>query len=123
MISVMLLALAFFMIAVMDTVKDHWASSVFSEFDHEWWDGQESWKNQYFDRDSTKEKTFEGKYLPFFFDAWHSAKTIMLVCIFLAVVSYHPMVNWLVDLLIVAGTYALVFNLFYGKLLVKPSSN
>lgn len=118
MISFLLFALAAFFNSVMDTSADHFSTSVLKMLDPQWWNKEKSRRNQYIDRDDSNPKNFQGKYFPFFFDAWHSAKTLMISCLILSVWTYRPVFGaW--DLLILIACWGGVFNLFYGKVLVR----
>ena len=136
--------------AIMDVIKHRWNQSVFyptiklnnqriflsyTETVAKWFwrfTHEQSWRNAYVDGwklfpkapDTEKRK----KVLSFFIDAWHLAKSLMLlslfICIALAMVAaaYYRSHNWMVYLsvaIIARAFFGLAFNLFYTQLLIR----
>lgn len=97
MATLILLAIAGFMNAVMDTVADKYDSSIFSRLDEQYWRKSMSWLNKYEPlSDANGYKLIRRKVLGvvvpvMFTDAWHLAKSIMLSSITVAIVLYEPM--------------------------------
>ena len=100
------IALAAICNAVMDSVEnEHVTSTVFRSLNPKFWWKRTSWEYA--------KKTFGYKW-----DAWHMAKSGMIIFICLAVVFYHPFIV-LVDFIILGALWNLVFNLFYNKVFKK----
>jgi hypothetical protein len=90
-----LLILAALCNRVMDTLKDHFADSIFRNLPAYFWDANQSWKNKFVDRDPRKERTHWLLFaIPRFnfvgikvvkpaiiSDAWHLSKFVMQLCI------------------------------------------
>jgi hypothetical protein len=68
--------------AIMDTLKDHFSTSIFSKLNQRYWNPSVSWKNKYVNGDPTQGHVtfnFLGIKLPFpdaLSDAWHTAKLL-----------------------------------------------
>jgi len=108
MISGVLVFLAAFFNAVMDRVEYGVAfrASVFSRLNPKFWQKDISW--QY------AKKVFGWK-----FDAWHVAKSTMVVLLCFSIVLYSPVISPLIDFLIAGATWNLSFNIFYNKILKR----
>lgn len=52
-------------------------------------------------------------------DAWHIAKTLMLVAFMFAMTLYEKKVNWYVDFSIFGLEWLAVFNLFFNKIWIS----
>ena len=85
-----LLVIIFWMLAaicnaLMDISAHKFESSIFSHKDPFIWDAKVSWKNKYNNRDPElgRRRWFYGLIVlhPAFTDAWHFAKSLMIVCI------------------------------------------
>lgn len=111
--------------AVMDNIKDHWYKSRLNTLNGQFWNPEIAGKNKYinYDGDTAEGKKPRLKKILFFdqpfTDAWHTFKSLMIVFLCFAVVSYKRMVNWYVDILIIGITWNLIFNLFYNLILIK----
>ena len=104
MISAIFIIIAAACNAVMDLLEnENYYNSVFRHFDDKFWYKRESWKHV--------KKIFG--YRP---DAWHIAKSMMIVCLVLAAVLYEPYWNQLYDLLAFGLLWNLTFNIFYNKI-------
>lgn len=100
MIWVISVALAAFFNAVMDILEnENFSSSVFRNRNPKWWYKRESWK--------WAKKVFGWK-----FDAWHVAKSTMVILMAVAIVSYKPIIGWW-DIFIVGAVWNGVFNVSY----------
>lgn len=99
-----------FFMAVMDSVEnEHITQTVFKKLNPKWWYKRESWKH-------VKFLPFT-KYRP---DAWHLAKSLLLLCIGAMVSLYVPLTKWwYIDALICGAIITASFVLFYDYLLKK----
>lgn len=89
----------------MDTVENEkFYSSIFRDLNPKWWYKRESWKY-------VPILPFTG-YRP---DAWHIAKSLMIICLMAAVVTYTVMVSQVLDILIGGAAWNLSFNVLYGR--------
>ena len=119
MISLILVMLAAICNAVIDVVSFHYAKSVFSKLNRQWWDPYVSWKNKYVNWDGGKrtEKTIWGiKYPTALTDAWHFFKSTMLTLVILAIVLYKPFINPFIDFVVIGIGWNVAFNLFYNRI-------
>lgn len=91
----------------MDRVGDDtaYSRSVFSRYNPKWWSKIVSWEY-------VKFLPFT-KYRP---DAWHLAKSGMILFLCLAIVVYDPKGIRVVDFLIFGAAWNIVFNVFYNKI-------
>lgn len=106
MISYILISFAAFFGAVMDVLLWRFDKSIFSRYDAKWWNPTISWMYV--------KLTFNWMR----FDAWHIAKTAMLLLIMAAIYCYSPLLGWL-DILGLYFVWGVVFELFYSRLLLK----
>lgn len=139
LISSILLAVAGFSNAVMDTTRDHYRKSIFSEkpfakagfstmYRALFWTNY-GWENKYKEaiEKNGRRKLFPNKsgllgainYPVQITDAWHLFKTIMIICYCLALVLYKPLFGWFPDLCLAGFIVNTSFSLFYNKLLIK----
>lgn len=106
MISAILLFLAAVFNAVMDlTESERFYVSVFRNLNERFWYKRVSWKYA--------KKIFGWK-----FDAWHVAKSLMIICASLAIVLYKPVFPWYIDFVLAGVLWNGTFNLFYNKILL-----
>jgi len=133
MISLVLMVVAGALNAVMDKIAFNFKTSVFKNLNPLFWDVRQSWKNQWKQplQPCTKYWWYFGLYRPkyqenfpysttmlvMFTDAWHLAKTLMLLCIGFAIGLHVPVVNWFVDGLIMVVVFTTVFTYFYDYIL------
>lgn len=105
-ISLILVAIAAMFNAVMDRVENDvsFNKSVFRWKDKRFWCKDVSW--QY------AKKIFGWKA-----DAWHIAKTLMIISIAFAMIFFHSIGRWWMDVLLIGAVWNLSFNIFYNKLL------
>lgn len=91
--------------AVMDLLEnENYYRSIFRHLDDRFWYKRESWKHV-------------GKIAGYRPDAWHLAKSGMIICLIMAVVLYEPYWGELIDLLGYGLLWNLSFNIFYNKIL------
>jgi hypothetical protein len=101
MITAIIIVLAAILNAFMDIVEnENFSSSVFKDRNQKFWYKTVSW--QY------ARKVFGWK-----FDAWHVAKSLMIVLLCLGTVLYRPIINWWADLLIYGGLWNSAFGIAY----------
>jgi hypothetical protein len=102
MISLIFVFMAAVLNALMDRVEnENFSSSVFKNMNPKFWYKRESWK--------TANKIFGWK-----FDAWHVAKSLMIISLAFAIVLYRPILG-LVDVLIIGLVWNGTFNIFYKR--------
>lgn len=129
MISIIFLAIAAALNAVMDTLKDHFDVSIFSTKDKQFWDPMTSWKNKYVNLDPSEGLVKKPLYTSYS-DGWHLFKTSMIVFLCLSVSCYTPFTAWifgvgqniltiLADILVLGTVWNCTFSLFYDKILKK----
>lgn len=113
MIAAICIVLAAICNAVMDKISHHFSTSVFAKLDPKFWDPSVSWK--------VAKRVFGWK-----FDAWHVAKSGMIVLLCVAVVLHQSptavfgfKVHWSIEFLIAGAIWNGVFNLFYNKIFAK----
>lgn len=138
LLSLILIAYAAVCNAKMDTVKDHWSTSIYSNpdrYDAQWFNPAISWTNK---DDPSRTKTFQLHWLPVFIrwvailkpawdpisDFWHWQKTQMLVCLIAAPALLLfatlddtlllRMVTCIVYFIVGGLQWISVFNLFYN---------
>jgi hypothetical protein len=116
--------------AVMDTLQFHFFKSVFASkakepsqaiMEDRFWNPELSWENKWKNGDKAQGEKFLGSSTVFVFttDAWHLFQFFFLNTMILAIVLYEPLINWWADFLIYAAVMKSVFQLCYGRLLVK----
>jgi hypothetical protein len=92
--------------ALMDRVEnENFSSSVFKNLNQKFWYKRESWKYA--------KKVFGWK-----FDAWHVAKSLMIISLAFAIVLYTP-IFWVVDVMIIGAIWNGTFNIFYNRIFKK----
>lgn len=107
MIWIPSIAIAAILNALMDRVEnENFYQSIFRDKPTKFWYKRDSWN---------KAKTIAG----WKFDAWHTAKSLMLCFFSIAVVFYKPIFNPLYDFGIAGVTWIVVFNLFYNRIFKK----
>jgi hypothetical protein len=116
------IALAAICNAIMDVISHKYDSSIFSEFNPQYWDARISWRNKYVNG----QVHFGRKYiLPgiklhvAFTDAWHFFKSLMICLLILAIVSfeYTSTLESLIHFVSLGILWNVVFVLHYTKLL------
>ncbi len=105
MTSLIFISLAAILNSVMDTIKDHYAISIFQNMNPQFWNPAVSWMG----------KKFLGIEV---LDAWHIAKGLMLTCFMLAVYFSE---KTFIQLFLVFVVWQIGFELFYSILLIKKT--
>ncbi len=114
--SLVLVMLAAICNAVMDVTQFHFYRSIFNKepFSVSWWNGDISWRNKYKNGDIKQGRTN----IPVWFtDAFHFFKSLMILLLTLAVISYETMFNPLIDLFMLGLAWNTFFSLFYKHIL------
>jgi hypothetical protein len=96
----------------MDTVSHHYVVSVFKDWKYAYSD----WTRKYIDGDPKKgmKKIFWIiNYPAFWWDLWHLAKQIMVICLGVGAVFYSPIVSFWLDLLILPSVFSISFIIGY----------
>lgn len=108
MISNIFIIIAALMNASMDMLENEVAfnKSVFSNLNRKFWLKSESWNYAL--------RIFGWK-----LDAWHIAKSLMIIFMVLAMVTYSELTNWFGDMLLYGIAWNASFNVFYNQLLRK----
>jgi len=121
MISLVIVIVAGFLNAIMDKLQFHFATSVFADKNPLFWNPAESWKNKWKNGDKAQGEKFilSSTVLVSFTDAWHLFKSLYLTALVAAVIMYQPMINPLVDFLIIKIAMSGTFELSYSKLLTR----
>ena len=115
--------------AIMDTLKDHFAISIFSKLNPIFWNPAVSWTNKYIDYDSTKgHRTFNFLGIKIntpdaFSDAWHISKFLRQgfnILAILSVMGLSVTLPYIAILFIALSIFRnLAFDIFYNKILRK----
>jgi len=107
MITILFIAIAAACNAVMDRTENAPAfnKSVFNHFDVKFWLKEVSWQ-------------YASKIFGYKVDAWHLAKSFMIIFLLMAVGLYSPILGGVFDFLLFGIVWNLTFNLFYNKILV-----
>ena len=121
-VSYILVIVAAFSNAVMDTLIHHHSTSIFKNYKTGFFaDGLEvSWKNKYVDGDPTKGRTklFWKINMPVqFTDAWHFSKSFMIVSLIAAIVLYNPLFGIWIDFFAIGFIWNMTFSFFYNVIL------
>lgn len=108
MISLLFLSFAAFWNAVMDAVEnENYFESIFRKLPQQFWYKRESWK-------------YVKKIFGYRFDAWHLAKSAMIMCVIMAIICFDLPVekwhDWAVYIIVGGVTWNLTFTLFYHKI-------
>lgn len=99
-----LIIIAAFSNAFMDTVEnENFYESIFRDFDERFWYKRTSWK-------------YAKKFFGWKLDAWHIAKSIMIISLVGCIVSYKKIITPFVDFFVLGFLWNVLFNLFYNKL-------
>lgn len=94
-LTMLVLFSAGLMNGTMDSLQFHFARTPFSDatrFDQQFWNPAQSWRNKYREGNPQLGERFPGSSSVFVLttDAWHLAKSVMLLCFVLAVVIFQP---------------------------------
>lgn len=89
--------------AFMDIVEnENFFESRFKNLNEKFWYKRISWE-------------YAEKLWDFKVDAWHIAKSLMIVFLCAAIVNYQPFIP-IVDFIVLGGIWNLTFNLFYNRI-------
>lgn len=127
MISLILIIIASFAKAVMDTINFHWYDSIFKNIKNqkwrEWTNPEQSYALKWKNYTPESGEAFWGSSTIFVWltDLWHLAQAIELTALFGAIVMYQPLTGWFLDFLILKSIFILIFMLFYRKIFYKRS--
>lgn len=104
MIAFLFVGIAAALNAVMDILEnENFYSSIFRDYDNSFWYKRESWRGA--------RKVFGWK-----FDGWHCAKSLMVVFLAFAILTYSEVFSPLYDLLLIGAIWNLVFGFTYKVL-------
>lgn len=103
--SYILVFLAAILNAVMDTIADepHFNKSIFKNWDKRFWSKEISW--------SFSKKIFNWK-----FDGWHVAKSLMIICLVGAIITFRVYHQWWVHFISFGVIWNVTFEFFYSKI-------
>jgi len=126
MISLLLFLIAAILNAVMDTLAHHHSSSIFKTNNtYSFW-GANMWTRKYKDNNPGAGPRFWGstRWFVFVTDGWHLVQWLMISCIVASIITFpeHIITGWdaaLAVFLVFRVGWGLVFELFYGKLLLR----
>lgn len=100
MATLILIILAAYCNAVMDILEnENFSSSIFRNLNPKFWYKRESWKYA--------KRIFGWK-----FDGWHVFKSLMLILLMIAVVSYKPIFGW-IDFILFGMVWNINFSFAY----------
>lgn len=101
---ILFFAMAAFFNAIMDSIEnEHILSTIFSRLNENFWSKRDSW-----------DKAIE--IFGYKIDAWHLAKSAMVICIAFSLLFYEPVLGFWKDLLIFGFVWNHTFNGFYTRL-------
>ena len=117
--------------AVMDTLAHHYPTSIFTKWDPQFWNPAISWKNKYKEGIKAYGPAFflSTGMLVLFTDGWHLFKSMMIVLIGIAIVTFpysieicifsSSFLNGLLYLSILGVLWNVPFSYFYNNVLKK----
>lgn len=107
-ITYLLIIIAALLNAVMDRTENIVAfnRSIFSHMDKRFWCKEISWQ-------------YASKVFGWKADAWHIAKSAMIILLALAMIVFKSTGVWFIDLLMIGVTWNMVFVFSYHKLLYR----
>jgi hypothetical protein len=139
MIAFIFFALAGFFNSIMDTLRMHWKTSIFSNIKNpklmDWVNPKLSWDNKWKTKKAIEER-FKGSstILVFVTDLWHFSQLMMFICFAFGAVTYIPVFTFLsfticifklkllispIDILILVSIIGVVFEFFWKKIWTK----
>jgi hypothetical protein len=124
MISLILVILAGMLNGVMDVLTMRYNTSVFKRMPKEWeyfFNPSLSWRNKWKNGDPNRGEKFFGSstFLVWTTDAWHLAKSSMLLLLTMAITLYSPLVSKSVDIFIYWIVFGFTFEMCFSKFFVK----
>lgn len=121
--------------AVMDVLQFNFDKSIFKKYKPSFWDPKKSWINKYQQPLTSYKKRwyYFGIITPKFkeafpfsstlfvslTDGWHLFQKVTWSCLIAAVVLYEPMINGVVDFMILYAIFTTSFTLFYDRILLS----
>lgn len=104
MISLLLIALAAFFNACMDSFEnENFFESIFKNLNQKFWYKRESWK-------------YAKKIFGYRFDAWHLSKSAMIFCIVGAIILFNPHFHWWIHFILFGIVWNVIFVITYHGL-------
>ena len=124
MVSLILVILAGMLNGVMDVLSMRYNTSVFKHVFKEWeyfFNPSLSWRNKWKNGDPNQGEKFFGSstFLVWTTDAWHLAKSSMLLLLTMAITLYSPLVSKSVDIFIYWIMFGFIFEMCFSKFFVK----
>ena len=120
--SILFIALASICNAIMNKGLFHFHKSIFPQ-GVIWWNSQISWRNKYINSDTKQGRrkilNTNINYPVQLTDSFHFFKMLLIVFICLSIVTYKPIINMLLDVLIYGTVWNITFSLFFDKILAK----
>jgi len=119
--QVVLVVLAGVCKAIVDKISFHYYTSIFRNLRHRFWCPSESWKNKWMGgiKDNGERFLFSSTILVWVTDAWHLFQKLEYSFLFLAIVFYRPMINMVIDFMLLYCVFTLVFEIFFRWVLSK----
>jgi hypothetical protein len=115
-IPYVLLAVAAMLSAVQDTIAHHYLDSIFIRFDEQ----------RYWNLYLSNAKPIYLRGTRYKVDAWHNAKSLMIISISIAILLYKPLFHFkfhfFAELALMGIIWNAVFNIFYNRLLLIKKS-
>lgn len=115
-IALLLIILAAILNAGMDTLYGNYESSIFKNFDAQFWNPYISWENKWKNGDRTQGERFlfSSTFLVPLTDGWHLLKTLMLLCLagVLSLPINYSWYNGLIFLCVFCGTFEITLRIF-----------
>lgn len=117
-ISLVLIAISGISKATMDTLNFHYDISIFKKLKKQnWWNPDLSWENKYTWSQNKFIKWLLIHVITAITDGWHAFQLLFLTALFASIISYSPIVCWIVDFIIYRAIFGLFFVLFYNIIL------
>ena len=97
--------------AVMDSIEnEHIFSTIFSKLNPSFWSKRESWNKSY-------------TIMEYDVDAWHLSKSANIICWISAILLYRPLINPIMDLLLMGYFLNTTFSAFYNEVFKLRTKN
>ena len=106
----------------MDKIQHHFHNSIFSLFDHNWWNPEISWnnKNKYINEGDSKLRVwFYTAAMVTFTDAFHLFKSIRDNSLLLCIALLIPNINTLIAFIGIKILYSVTFHILYMYIFKK----
>jgi hypothetical protein len=106
----------------MDKGLFHFHKSIFPQGSI-WWNSQISWRNKYVNSDTKQGKrkilNTNINYPVQLTDSFHFFKMLLIVFMCLSIVTYKPIINSLLDVLLYGTIWNITFSLFFNRVLTS----